>query len=285
MKEYCTETDILEQRDYKVYKANEIIQKACYELGTLELKIFTFILSKIKPDDKEGQVYTFTVKNYCMVCGLNEKSGGNYQKIKAAIKRLRDKSFWMPTENGKIVTIGWLSKATIDQNSGKISVKLDEDLQKYVLGWFNQYTQYALIYTLPMNSSYSHRIYEMLKSYAYARRHVFDIDELKSRIGATTYVNFKDFRKRVLDMAKREINLYTDLEVDWEPIFKGRKVIQVKFNIRIKDLFGQLEASQRANRQLDGQIKPLDIVVNESAPALDVGDTDKEIPVTGGNAQ
>lgn len=285
MKEYEIKTDIIEQREYKVYKANEIIQKARYELNILELKLFAFILSKVKPDDKEGQEYTITIKDYCMVCGMDEKNGANYIDIKAAIKRLRDKSFWMTDENGKEFTVGWLSKARVDKRSGKITVKLDEDIQKYVIGWFNQYTQYSLIYTLPMSSSYSFRIYELLQSYSYAHSHVFDIDDLKSKIGATVYVNFKDFRKRVLESATREINTYTDLEVDWEPINKGRKVIQVKFNIRRRDSFGQLEASQRASKQLDGQINMFDLVLNESAPAPDVGDTDKEIPITGGNAQ
>ncbi len=55
MKEYVGQQAIIEQREYNVVKANEIVQKARYDLNILELKIFAFILSKVKPNDKDGQ--------------------------------------------------------------------------------------------------------------------------------------------------------------------------------------------------------------------------------------
>ena len=51
MREYNSELEIIEQRDYKVIKANEIIQRARIDLGIQELKTFAFILSKVKPTD------------------------------------------------------------------------------------------------------------------------------------------------------------------------------------------------------------------------------------------
>lgn len=249
-----TKIDVYEQRSYKVVKANEIVQKARYDLNITELKALAFILSKIKPNDKEGQEYSFNVQEYCKVCGIDWKSGGNYGYIKATLKGLRDKSFWLLDETGRESTVGWLSKARIDKGSGKITVKLDEDIEKYVVGIFSDFTQYSLLSTLPMKSSYSFRIYELLKSYAYTKQHTFGIDDLKSKLGATTYVNFKDFRRKVIEIAVREINEYTDLEVSWQPITKGRKVIQVQFDIIQRDTWGQLEASTRATKEIDGQM-------------------------------
>ena len=40
--------EIVQARDYKVVKGNEIIQKARYDLGLAEIKAFSFILSKIR---------------------------------------------------------------------------------------------------------------------------------------------------------------------------------------------------------------------------------------------
>lgn len=246
--------EIAIQRDYKVVKANEIIQKARYDLNITELKAFAYIVSKIKPNDTEGTSYTFSVKDYCQVCGIDYKSGGNYKYIKETLKNLRDKSFWMSDETGRQFTVGWLEKAIVDKRSGKIEVILDKDIQKYVLGLFNNYTQYSLLSTLPMKSSYSFRIYELLKSYAFTNSHTFDIDDLKAKLAATNYVNFKDFRKKVIEVAVKEINEYTDIEVGWEPVTKGRKVVQVKFEIKPRDSWGIYSASQRAVKELDGQI-------------------------------
>lgn len=262
MKEYREELELLEQRDYKVVKANEIIQRARINLGIVELKTFAYILSKVKPTDKEGQSYTFNIKEYCKVCEIYDHSGKNYANVKKALKTLRDKSFWLTDENGKETTIGWLSKAKIDKSSGKITVKLDEDMQKYVVGWFEQYTQYALCQVLPMQSQYSFLLFELLKSYANLKKYTFDIDDLKSKIGGVNYSNFKDFRKNVLEKATKEINLYTDLEISWEPITKGRKVIQITFYITERDKNWGNFRTVKMKKQIDGQMNFMDYTSN-----------------------
>ena len=135
---------------------------------------------------------------------------------------------------------------------------MDEDIQKYVIGLFDNFTQYELLSTLPMKSSYSFRIYELLKSYAWTKNHTFDIDDLKSKLAATNYVNFKDFRRYVLEIATKEINLYTDLEISWEPITKGRKVIQVRFDIKQRDTWSKFLIETNVEKQIEGQISFLD---------------------------
>lgn len=256
--DYDRKIDIATQREYKVVKANEIIQKARYDLTITELKALAYIFSKIKPNDTELQEYTFSIKDYCQVCGIDYQSGKNYESTKKNLKALRDKSFWIMDENGNETTVGWLGKVRISKGSGKITVKLDEDMQKYVIGLFDNYTQYELLSTLPMKSAYSFRIYELLKSYAFTKRHTFDIDDLKLTLMATNYVNFKDFRKKVLEIAIKEINLYTDLEVSWEPVTKGKKVIQVKFEIKQRDVWGAIASNHRATQELDGQMNLFD---------------------------
>lgn len=256
--DFDTKLEISKQRSYSVVKSNEIIQKARYDLTISELKTLAYIFSKIKPNDKEIQDYTFSVKEYCQVCGIDYKNGNNYINIKKNLKSLRDKSFWLIDEKGNEVLVGWLSKARINKGSGKITVRLDDDIQKYVIGLFDNYTQYELLSTLPMKSNYSFRIYELLKSYAFTKHHTFDIDELKTMLSATNYVNFKDFRKYVLEVATKEINLYTDIEISWQPIKNGKKVVQVYFNIKQRDTWARYEASIAASEQIEGQISIFD---------------------------
>lgn len=255
---YDAKIEIAQQRSYTVVKSNELIQKARYDLNIAELKTLAYIFSKIKPNDKELQDYTFSIKEYCQVCGIDYTNGANYIYIKKSIKSLRDKSFWLMDEKGNEVLVGWLSKARINKGSGKITVRLDDDIQKYVIGLFENFTQYELLSTLPMKSNYSFRIYELLKSYAFIGQHTFDIDDLKNKLAATNYVNFKDFRKYVLEIATKEINLYTDIEVSWQPLKKGKKVVQVQFDILQKDSWGRYAASNRASDQIEGQISLFD---------------------------
>lgn len=242
------------KREYKVVKSNAIIQKARYDLNLQELKLMSYCFSMIKPNDTKDQEYTFSIQEYCKVCGIDYKNGWHYKELKATLKGLRDKSFWLTNADGSETTVGWLGKVTINRGSGKIKIRFDEDMQQYIIGLFENFTQYELLCTLPMRSQYSFRIYELLKSYAWTKEHTFDINELKRQLMAEHYINFKDFRKKVIEIAIREINQYTDLEVIYEPIKKGAKVIKVKFYIKQKGIWERYMASTRANEQLNGQM-------------------------------
>ncbi len=174
--------------------------------------------------------------------------------IKRTIKQLRDKSFWLTEENGKEILIGWLQKAKINKGSGDITVKLDEDMQKYVIGMLNNYTQYELLSTLPMSSKYSFRIYELLKSYAFTKSHTFELENLKEILSATNYTRFPDFRRKVLDIAVKEINNFTDLEISWTPIKKGKKYIQIKFDIKKRKPLERYRASQKSLEVIEANL-------------------------------
>lgn len=256
MQIYNENLDIIEQRSYQIAKANEIIQEARNQLGLVQLKTLAYILSKVKPKDKAGQYYNFSIKDYCRVCEIDETSGTNYKNIKAALQGLRDKSFWVENENGDWVLCSWIEKPIINRKSGNVKVRLDEDIHKYVFELYEKYTQYSLWEVVPMQSRYSFVLFELLESYAYKKEpfYVFDIDELKQTIGATKYVNFKDFRINVLEIATREINKYTTLNMRWEPKKKGKKVVKIVFFIQNKtesELFRSLEADRQASGQMD----------------------------------
>lgn len=248
-KEYDPRMEIIKRRDYKVVKANDIIQQAKYDLNITELKILNYIFSMIRPTDTPDHVYLFTVKSFCEVCGINSSSGTHYDTCKKYLKGLRDKSFWLVKEDGSQTTVGWLSKATIVNRSGSIEAKLDEDLAKYVMHLSDNtpYTQYELICTLPMKSQYSLKMFDLLSSYKMQKKVTFGVDELKQYLYCESY-SYKDFRVRCIEKSVQEINEYTDIEVVWhkvEPI-SGKKITQLTFEITRKDPLGRLESHTNA---------------------------------------
>ncbi len=250
---YDEKLEISINRDYKVVKSNEIIQKAKYDLGLMEQKTFCYAVSKIKPTDEPNKEYTFTINEYCDVCGINRNDGRTIENVKDALQKLRDKSFYLLDENGDYVLIGWLSKVRVSPKSGKIKVKFDEDMQKYLIGLSTEYTQYSLLCVLPMRSAYSIRLYELLKSYTGIHTKDFDIDDLKARLCAP-YTNFFDMRRKVLDVAIKEINLYTDIEATWEPVTKGRKVVKVHFTMKARKNWDYYDSQLRSVAALEKDV-------------------------------
>lgn len=248
--------DIAKKREYLVVKGNELIQKNRFELSLQEQKTVAFICSMIKPVEAPGAFqleYEFNIRDYCKVCGIDYDNGQNYADIKAVLKHLSDRSMWLDDGNGEVL-VRWLSKVRTNKKSGVARIKLDEDLVPFLFDLGQKFTQYQLYNILAMKSAFSVRVYELLKSYAYQRSKTFDIDELKHLLGVEnikSYVNFKDFRRYVLEKAQTEINELTDLNVYFEPITKGRKVVKVRFKIDTKNPIERMLAGTTAQDRLD----------------------------------
>ena len=228
------ENDTAQLREYKVIKSNDLIQKTRFQLSVQEQKIILFMISKIKPDDEEFITLNFGIQEFCRVCGIDETNGANYKYIKETVKALSDKSAWITLDDGTEVLVRWINKAWINKKSGILKLRLDDDMKPYLLQLQERFTQYELLYTLAMKSQYSIRLYEILKSYEYKRKYIFDIDDLKNRLSAEHYERFPDFKRYVLNTALREINTLSDLKVDYEIIKVGRRFARLEFSITLK---------------------------------------------------
>jgi len=225
---------MLQLRDYKVVKSNDLIQKSRFLLSLQEQKIILFIISKIKPNDENFFTLNFSIQEFCKVCGIDETNGKNYKNIKDTIKSLSDKSVWLKLENDSETLVRWINKAWISSKSGSIEIRIDDDMKPYLLQLQERFTQYELLYTLAMRSQYSIRLYELLKSYEYQHKKIFDIDELKRLLSAENYSRFPDFKRKVLDIAFRELNDLSDMTVTYRIIKEGRRFAKIEFSMRIK---------------------------------------------------
>ena len=249
--------NIAAKREYLVVKANELVQKNRFELSLTEQKTVAFICSMIKPvkNSKEPYQldYEFNIREYCKICGFNYDSGQNYADVKATLKKLRDRSMWLTLPDGSETLCGWLAKVTTNKRSGLAHVRIDEDLAPYLFDLGQRFTQYQLYNILAMKSAFSVRLYELMKSYAHRQSITLDLDELKHLLmveDVKSYHRFPDFRRKVLEIAQREINELTDLTIQYEPIKKGNKVVQLRFEIEQKSPIDRWIAEKQVNEQL-----------------------------------
>ena len=248
-----TEVEVLKARDYMVAKSNQIIQKSRYDFSMAEQRMIAYICSKIKPieviDRAKGVPfqldYDFRIIDYCKICGIKD-NGRVYEECKALLKGLKDKSMWFTLEDGSETVVSWLDRVTTNKRSGIAKIRIDDRLAPYLFDLKSKFLSYGLKNILNMKSQYSIRLYELLKSYHDMKikksnqkniSWTIDIDELKQKLMVDTvksYENYKDFRKKVLEVAQKEINELTDIQIYFEPIIKGRKAEKVKFIITMK---------------------------------------------------
>lgn len=248
------ELHLVDARERQVRKANAIIQKSRFSLSTQQQKVVLYLISKIDARDTDFKEYDLDIQEFCRVCGIDYTSGKNYKDLKAAIQGIADKSMWIELESGEDSLIRWIEKARVSKKSGKIKIRLDNDLKPYLLELKRNYTSYQLIFTLHFNSKYSIRLYELITSLIYhdekPYKVEFTIEELKLRLGAENYKEYKNFKARVLEQAVAEINEFSDKTLSYEEITRGRKVVGIELVISAKDTIERLKVLDRIDKDL-----------------------------------
>ena len=243
-----------EERDRIVVKSNDLIQRSRFSLTVQQQKVILYLISKIGYGDEDFKEYEFNIKDFCRVCGLYDDSGKYYVELKRQIKEIRDKSIWVEISEGEEALLSWLDGARISSNSGKIKVRLSEDMKPYLLQLRDNFTRYEIAYVLCMRSKYSIRLYELVKSIHYRELETytktFTVEELRRCLDAGTYPRFCNFNQRVLKPAVQEVNTYTDKEVSCEPLKRGQKVEAIEMTIRTKDAFDRIKTRSMIDEQL-----------------------------------
>lgn len=201
-------------RENKIVKDNKLIQNVTcrkYELSVLEQKILGFILSLIKPSkDIAGEPqykYEFDIRTFCKVCGIDYNNGKNYINVKEALKKIADNSFWIDEGESELY-FQWINTPRINKKSGKIIIKISDDVMPYLWNLQERFTAYEFYQILALKSSHSIAVYELLKSYAFKKKIIVGIDELKKYLNITDkYQEYKDFRRKVIEQVIGEIGL------------------------------------------------------------------------------
>lgn len=250
-----------------VVKDNDLIQKAKYTLTVNQQKIIAYLISKIKPTDKELQKYSISIADFCELCGINKSSF--YTEIREIVDNLDNKSFWVETDE-KVFKFRWFSEVEIIKGSGRVNIVLNSNIKQYLIDLSREFTQYELYNILALKGKYSIRLYEYFKSYAFRHDIEVELDKMRDILCADKYKEYKDFKKRVIEPAIKEINEYTDLEVKYEKIMRGKWVVGLKFQIdrkqtleRYNSYWNTIEELNRRNKQLKGQISLFDLSEEE----------------------
>lgn len=247
---------IQSEREMDVFKRNDMIQKARFNLSVVEQRSVLYAISKIKPGDTHLKEYTFDIKDLYGVIGWKKES---YTEFKAMLKKLRDRSWWILMQDGETESaVSWFSTVRSNKKTGKVTIKFHEDMMPYLIQLAEQnvfYTSYNLKYILPMSCQYSPRLYEILKSYKLNNLDwFFDVEKLKYLLDCQNYERFPDFRRFVLEPAVEEINKYTDLQIAYKCEKEGRRVARITFRMFAKTEKELFETQKTIQDKLDGQL-------------------------------
>ena len=209
-----------------VKKSNALCRARWNPKNVIEPRLVALLASKINHDDKNFKVYEIHVSE---VIG-DRHSGRDYLDIEQTIDNIMT----------RVITIyddqGWtkynvFSRCRFRRNEGILELGFHPDLTPHYLQLKKNFAKYRLAEFFMLPSTYSQRMYEILRSWDDKPDVEIDLPNLHKILDVpkSLKANFKDFRRRVLEKAYKDITTYTNLTYEWKPIKKGRKVSAIRF--------------------------------------------------------
>lgn len=217
--------------------ANDIIRgKQSMTLQTARL--IRLLITQIVKEDKDLKIYSCRIADLAKF--LNIPSSNLYRDVFQICDCAMKSVVYIGTGNPKQPwkMFHWISTAEYDGN-GTLTLRLSDEIKPYVLELEKWFTQYQLKNILEFSSYYAIRLYELLKCRDGECNNSkieleFTINELRTYFDCENkYSAFKDFRKKVIEVAVREINEKSDILI--YPHYKksGRAITSISFEIHI----------------------------------------------------
>ena len=228
-KSYIKNITNLTERNYT--RQQSIIINARYALTKNEIDIVLVLLTAIHKDDKDFKDYEFTIKDL----ELKTDRQWNSKQLKETVKGLMSKPLELPKTNGDWEIVNWFSSFKYSQD-GLITCRFDKSLKPYLVDLQGRMILGDVRHLLPMKSSYSKRVYLLLKEYSKFGVRKFQTEELMEILKVPKSLKiYNRFKEKVLQRAEQDINKYTDLKVSFDEKKVRRKVTEITFHIKKND--------------------------------------------------
>ncbi|MEO1448980.1 MAG: replication initiation protein [Bacteroidota bacterium] len=224
-----------------VVKSNQLIN-ARYSLTVAEIRLFLMMVAQVEKDDHDFKPYRIRIQDYAKAVGTQSKS--HYKEIKDAAQNLISRIADIPKEDGGWLKVAFLSSAEYFRGEGVLELCFDPKLKPYLLELKSRFTAYDIRNVLALQSSYSIRIYELLKQFEKIGERTFRLDDLKAILGLepTQYKRYNDFKRFVIQQAYQDLRAQTDISFEYEELKEGRRIVSIRFIIqRQTRVFGDVQ--------------------------------------------
>ena len=219
-----------------VRKSNNLVEGK-YRFDIWEMRVFTKMLTMIYPDDEDFKEYRIYLKDVIEDFNLTADKqsykllkGGAVKLMKKEIKIVRD------TEEGEKeflthIAVG-LDSFTSKTQGSYLDISFHPKMKPFLLQLQTQFLMYDVRNVLQLQSSFSVRIYELLKQYEKIGKRTFSVSELKDTLAlADKYPLYANFKQRVILKAQEDLETYTDIRFTFEEEKRGKAVHSIVFKI------------------------------------------------------
>jgi plasmid replication initiation protein len=216
-------------------RQHNAITTARYDYSACQLDILFYLLSKLKKEADPDQQYRFHNKDIEAMTGRQ----WNYQQLREATEDMGSRMF--AVEDNKEYRQMWMfQEVKYLKGQGCFDIILSKSIQPYLFELKNNFTSYQLHSALKLTSKYAKRIYQLASQWKdIGETCIYPLEQLKIMFGLIDphgkkpeqFERISDLKKKVLDVAVRQINEHTEFEISYHLIKSGRSFQAVRFYI------------------------------------------------------
>ena len=220
-----------------IYQHN-VITSGRYDYSACMLDILFMVLSGLEVGKLE---YTIHVQDIETITGRK----WNLKQLREATESIGSRMFEIETPE-QIRQIWLFSNVDYILGTGSFTVGINPKASPYFFDLKNNFTALQLKSVLNCSSKYAKRLYAIACQWRSVGSKRFEIEELKKMLGLIDkkgneqFVEITAFRSKVLEIAKKQINENTDIEIDFELKKRGRSFHWITLHINSQK-FKQLE--------------------------------------------
>ena len=220
-----------------IKKSNDLVE-ARYKFDIWEMRVFSKMITMIELNDGDFKDYKIYLKEFIKDYSLeNDKNSYRFlregaEKLLRKIVTIINKNEVKSAQKFQTPVVAGLRTSMFDDDGKFIQVSFHPEMKPYLLELKERFLVYDVRNILKLPSTYSIRIYELLKQYEKLKTRTFDVKELKEILGITKeYKLYANFKQRVVDKAQKDLEEFTDIRFVYEEIKDGKAVVTLVFHI------------------------------------------------------
>lgn len=216
----------------KKIKQHNTITSGRYDFSACQLDVLFMLLASINEADEPNKRYNIRVKDIELITGRK----WNYQQLVDSNEDMMSRVFKIEESDG-LRQIVLFSEIKYLDGTGSFDMVINEPARSYFFELKNNFTLLELKSVLSCSSKYAKRLYSLACQWRTAGGHTYSIGEFKEMLELKDpkgkipeqYERINDFKKYVLDVAKKQINEHTDIVFDYELLkVRGRSFDTIK---------------------------------------------------------
>lgn len=229
---------VLKSKTPKTYKNNKLNNANFGDFSHTDYQVFLHLVSKIGGVDEFGKYlqpeqlqreHMLTAKDFSGV--FNTDIHNSYRILNKACRKLMKTDLTLPrNESAELWQINVCSMAKYNKKEGYITIEFTDRIMPYLSQVRQKFVLYNLKEIANFGSLYTTRLYELIQEFKDTGYMIKPVDKLREIFAVgNSFKRYNDFKRYTFDHACKEINDQYKMNMGYEEIKEGRKVIAIKF--------------------------------------------------------